>query len=71
MVFAGNPGTGKTTVARLIGNLYRALGLLKRGHLVRQTAQDVLSNSIPLMPWFQLSSLIITWSSTDINGSLL
>jgi stage V sporulation protein K len=34
LVFLGNPGTGKTSVARLLAQMYRAMGLLKRGHLV-------------------------------------
>ncbi len=42
MIFSGNPGTGKTTVARLTGKIYQQLGLLPRGNITVECGRDQL-----------------------------
>ncbi|MFT5779670.1 MAG: SpoVK/Ycf46/Vps4 family AAA+-type ATPase [Crocinitomicaceae bacterium] len=42
-VFTGNPGTGKTTVARIYAKIFRALGLIERGHLIECDREALVS----------------------------
>lgn len=45
-VFTGNTGTGKTTVARIVADVYRSLGVLKKGHLVETDRSGLVADYV-------------------------
>ncbi|WP_169818251.1 AAA family ATPase [Shimazuella kribbensis] len=46
MIYTGNPGTGKTTVARIVAKIFKALGVVSKGHLVEVTREDLVGEFI-------------------------
>jgi Holliday junction resolvasome RuvABC ATP-dependent DNA helicase subunit len=46
LIFTGNPGTGKTTVARLLAQIYRTLGVVEKGHLVETDRSQLVAGFV-------------------------
>lgn len=65
LVFTGNPGTGKTTVARLLAGIYREIGVLKKGHLVEVDRSQLVAKYVG-----QTAPLVMDVVKRSIEGVL-
>jgi Cdc6-like AAA superfamily ATPase len=66
LIFTGNPGTGKTTVARLLAQIYRTLGVVERGHLVETDRAGLVAGFVG-----QTAPLVTTRFDEADQGVLL
>ena len=65
LVFTGSPGTGKTTVARIVARIYRDLGILERGHLVETDRSGLIGQYVG-----QTAPLVNAMCDSALNGVL-
>ncbi len=64
-VFYGNPGTGKTSVSRILGNVYREMGIIKKGRVAEVNCSDLLTSNV------SQSSLKIREAVSSNRGNVL
>jgi SpoVK/Ycf46/Vps4 family AAA+-type ATPase len=64
-IFYGNPGTGKTTVARLVARIYREIGVLERGHLVETDRSGLVAG------WLGQTALKVQATVKNALGGVL
>jgi len=66
LVFVGNPGTGKTTVGRIVGELYAAHGVVKKGHLVETDRSGLVAQFVG-----QTAPRVVEVCASAMDGILL
>ena len=66
LVFTGNPGTGKTTVARLLSQIYRSVGVVSKGQLIETDRSDLVAGFVG-----QTATKTMTVLKSALGGMLL